>query len=82
MLSFPGGHQPRYNDFSIRAISDETLREGGERAPYGADDSRKLRLIEAITNAGVTDIDVGSGITEAAFVRNVLDAKYLMGRIP
>lgn len=82
MLSFPEGHQPRYRDFSIRAISDETLREGGERAPFGADDARKARLIEAITDAGVTDIDVGSGITEAAFVRSVLDAKHLMGRIP
>jgi 2-isopropylmalate synthase len=82
VLSFPAGHQPRYENFSIRAISDETLREGGERAPFGADDGRKARLIEAITQAGVTDIDVGSGITEASFVRSVLDAKHLMGRIP
>jgi 2-isopropylmalate synthase len=72
----------RYQDFAIRAISDETLREGGERAPFGADDGRKTRLIEAITDAGVTDIDVGSGITEASFVRSILDAKHLMGRIP
>jgi 2-isopropylmalate synthase len=82
VLSFPPGHQPRYHNFSIAAVSDETLREGGERAPFGADDARKTRLIEAITHAGVTDIDVGSGITEAGFVRSVLDAKYHLGRIP
>lgn len=82
MLTFPTGHQPRYRDFEIRAVSDETIREGCERAPYGADDRQKLRLIEAIAAAGVTDIDVGSGITEPAFVRSVLDDKYLLGRIP
>lgn len=82
MLSFPAGHRPRYRNFSIKAISDETLREGGERAPFGADDARKARLIESITQAGVTDIDVGSGLTEPAFVRSILDAKHLMGRIP
>ncbi|MDF3281366.1 MULTISPECIES: 2-isopropylmalate synthase [unclassified Gordonia (in: high G+C Gram-positive bacteria)] len=81
-LSFPAGHRPRYENFEIKAVSDETIREGGERAPFGADNHRKLRLIEAITGAGVTDIDVGSGLDEAAFVRNVLDAKHIMGRIP
>ncbi|MEC3956880.1 2-isopropylmalate synthase [Nocardia sp. CDC153] len=82
MLTFPVGHQPRYQNFSIKAISDETIREGCERAPYGAGDKGKLALIEAVTNAGVTDIDVGSGITEPAFVRSVLDDKFLVGRIP
>ncbi|MFJ4650400.1 2-isopropylmalate synthase [Nocardia sp. NPDC088792] len=82
MLTFPAGHQPRYQNFSIKAISDETIREGCERAPYGASDKGKLALIEAVTNAGVTDIDVGSGITEPAFVRSVLDDKFLVGRIP
>ncbi|MDP0396996.1 2-isopropylmalate synthase [Tsukamurella strandjordii] len=81
-LSFPTGHQARYEDFEIKAISDETIREGGERAPFGAGDDRKLRLIEAITAAGVTDIDVGSGLEEARFVRSVLDSQHLMGRIP
>ncbi|RDI62864.1 2-isopropylmalate synthase [Nocardia pseudobrasiliensis] len=82
MLSFPTGHRPRYGDFEIRAVSDETIREGCERAPFGADDRQKLRLIEAVTAAGVTDIDVGSGITEPTFVRSVLDDKFLLGRIP
>ncbi|GAB2510318.1 2-isopropylmalate synthase [Nocardia heshunensis] len=82
MLTFPTGHQPRYQNFSIKAISDETIREGCERAPYGASDQGKVALIRAVTNAGVTDIDVGSGITEPAFVRSVLDDKYLVGRIP
>lgn len=82
MLSFPSGHKPRYQDFSIKAISDETIRVGCERAPYGVSDKGKVALIEAVTNAGVTDIDVGSGITEPAFVRSVLDDKHLIGRIP
>jgi 2-isopropylmalate synthase len=82
MLTLPSGHQPRYADFRITGASDETLREGGERAPFGADNKRKLRLVEALTAAGIRDIDVGSGIGEAAFVRRILDAKLLFSRIP
>lgn len=81
MLTFPQGHTPRYRDFTIDAISDETMREGGERAPFGATDDQKIQLIRAITDAGITDIDVGSGITEASFVRALLDAQQLESTI-
>ena len=81
MLTFPQGHAPRYRDFSIDAISDETMREGGERAPFGATNDQKIQLIRAITDAGITDIDVGSGITEASFVRALLDAQQLKSTI-
>lgn len=62
MLSFPQNHTPRYTNFSIKAISDETIREGGERALFGASNADKIKLVEKITNSGITDIDVGSGL--------------------
>ena len=72
MLTFPEGHTPRYSDFSIQAISDETIREGGERALYGASDTDKIRLVEKLSQAGIKDIDVGSGMHEAEFLRKLL----------
>ncbi len=72
MLTFPAGHAPRYENFSIRAISDETIREGGERALYGASDHDKIRLVEKLSKAGIKDIDVGSGLGEARFLRKLL----------
>lgn len=75
MLTFPLNHKPRYTDFSIKAISDETIREGGERALFGASNSDKLKLVEKITNSGITDIDVGSGIKEPEFVQQLLRAQ-------
>ena len=72
MLSFPRGHMPRYSDFSVQAISDETIREGGERALYGAADADKIRLVEKLSRAGIKDIDVGSGLHEAHFLRKLL----------
>ncbi|WP_198659129.1 hypothetical protein [Nocardiopsis sp. FIRDI 009] len=78
----PYGHTPRYTDFEISGISDETMREGGERALYGADDDRKLQLIEALAAGGLRDIDLGSGLTEPRFLLRCLDAQHLLGRIP
>lgn len=72
MLSFPLHHSPRYQDFSIKTISDETIREGGERALYGASDPDKIRLVEKLSQAGIKDIDVGSGMNEANFLRQLL----------
>ncbi|MCP3424476.1 hypothetical protein NBM05_00105 [Rothia sp. AR01] len=72
MLDFPRGHRPRYRDFSLQAISDETIREGGERAIYGAADTDKIRLVEKLSQAGIKDIDVGSGLHEAQFLRKLL----------
>lgn len=81
MLTFPPNHTPRFTDFSIKAISDETIREGGERALFGASNADKLKLVEKITNSGITDIDVGSGIKEPEFVRQLLRAQDI-GDIP
>lgn len=72
MLRFPSHHSPRYHDFSIKTISDETIREGGERALYGASDVDKIRLVEKLSQAGIKDIDVGSGMHEANFLRQLL----------
>ncbi len=78
----PAGHTPRYTDFEIVGLSDETMREGGERALYGADDESKLKLIEALAEAGVRDIDLGSGLTEPKFLLRCLHSQHLLGRIP
>jgi 2-isopropylmalate synthase len=80
-LSMPSDHTPRYTDFEISGVSDETMREGGERALFGADDGRKLKLIEALSEAGIRDIDVGSGLTEPSFIHRILDDQHLLGRI-
>ncbi|WP_232663446.1 hypothetical protein [Pseudonocardia sp. TRM90224] len=81
-LDFPDQHTPRYADFEIGGVSDETMREGGERALFGADDARKLLLVEALAAAGIRDIDLGSGIAEPVFLRRCLDAKFVLGRLP
>ena len=81
MLTFPNNHQPRYGNFSIKAISDETIREGGERALFGASNPDKVKLVEQITNSGIKDIDVGSGIKEPEFVKMLLSAQD-EGKIP
>lgn len=81
-LQLPVGHEPRYADFDLVGLSDETIREGGERALFGADDDRKLALIEGLANAGIRDIDLGSGLTEPQFLRRVLDSQLLLQRIP
>lgn len=81
VLSFPPGHTPRYDNFSIRAISDETIREGGERAVYGASDHDKIRLVEKLSQAGIKDIDVGSGLSEARFLRKLLVTQESFGSI-
>jgi 2-isopropylmalate synthase len=78
----PSGHVPRYTDFEITGISDETMREGGERALYGAADNDKLQLIEALTDGGLRDIDLGSGLTEPRFLLRCLHAQHMLGRIP
>lgn len=81
MLQFPSGHETRYSNFTITAISDETIREGGERALYGAADADKIRLVEELSQAGVKDIDVGSGIDEANFLRKLLVTQSAVGSI-
>lgn len=81
-LSIPSGHTPRYTDFEIAGISDETMREGGERALYGARDDDKLRLIESLAAGGLRDIDLGSGLTEPRFLLRCLHAQHMLGRIP
>jgi 2-isopropylmalate synthase len=81
-LSLPAGYEPRYSDFEIAGVSDETMREGGERALFGSDDERKLHLVEKLAEAGIRDIDVGSGLTEPQFVKRIHAARDLFGRIP
>lgn len=34
IIKFPHNHIPRYSDFSIDGILDETLREGAERCAF------------------------------------------------
>ncbi|MGJ3405010.1 hypothetical protein [Glutamicibacter sp. Je.9.36] len=80
-LKLPAGHTPRYENFEIAGVSDETIREGLERALFGATDERKLQLVEALSDAGIRDIDMGSGIQEPKFLLRCLDAQQYFGRI-
>ena len=81
-LSMPYGHKPRFKDFDLISISDETIREGLERALFGARDEDKLALVEMIACAGIKDIDMGSGLQEAKFLLRCLNSQCLLNRIP
>jgi hypothetical protein len=35
-LTFPQEHKPRFHDFELVALVDETVREGGERCLFAA----------------------------------------------
>ncbi|WP_416828443.1 hypothetical protein [Ectobacillus polymachus] len=40
-LSFPKGHEPRYENFQLDGLLDETLREGSERCLFSIDDFKR-----------------------------------------
>ncbi|MGX9867185.1 isopropylmalate synthase [Enterobacter mori] len=61
LLKFPDNHKPRYSDFSIDGILDETLREGAERCAFSVPAKDKIPLISKILQSGVRDIVYGSG---------------------
>lgn len=60
-LSMPDGIKPRYQDFQLKGLLDETLREGAERCPFPVTPEAKIELARDILKTGVSDLVFGSG---------------------
>ena len=52
---------PRYSDFAVPRIVDETLREGVERCMFPVDSDRLFALLRRMVDAGLREFVVGSG---------------------
>ncbi|UXS00122.1 hypothetical protein [Agrobacterium tumefaciens] len=73
LLKFPDNHKPRYSDFSIDGILDETLREGAERCAFSVPAKDKIPLISKILQSGVRDIVYGSGPNDPTHLFQTID---------
>ncbi|WP_052341445.1 hypothetical protein [Salinarimonas rosea] len=71
-LSFPSGHVPRYADFELAGLLDETMREGAERCPFSVPADRKAALARRIVDTGVRDLVFGSAPTDPDLMATVL----------
>lgn len=74
-LTMPQGHEPRYGDFRIDGLMDETLREGSERCLFAVDVENRYRLVEKIVDAGVRQLMIGSGPEDPDLLARCLQAK-------
>lgn len=73
LLKFPDNHAPRYSDFNIDGILDETLREGAERCAFSVPADSKVPLISKILQSGVRDIVYGSGPNDPAHLAQTIN---------
>lgn len=71
-MNFPQGHIPRFSNFTIDGVLDETLREGSERCMFSIDTENKIPLIRNILRTGVKDIIFGSGPDDPSDIASVL----------
>lgn len=71
-MSFPADHSPRFSDFEIDGVLDETLREGSERCMFSVATGDKLPLIRSILKSGIKDLIFGSGPDDPADIAKVL----------
>lgn len=72
LLNTPSNHTPRYCDFSIDGILDETLREGAERCAFSVPAQDKVSLISKILQSGVRDIVYGSGPKDPEYLIQII----------
>ena len=71
-LTFPANHAPRFSNFSIDGLLDETLREGAERCMFSISTEKKLPLIRSILHSGIKDLIFGSGPNDPSDMAAVL----------
>jgi len=81
-LTLPKGHEPRYDNFGIEGLIDETLREGSERCLFAVDEKRRYGLAEKIVDAGVRQLMVGSGPDDPGLLARCLETKIERGGFP
>src|SRR5262245_31337774 len=65
------GAAPRYRDFTVRTIVDDTLREGLERCMFPGPVRDLYRLFRAQYDAGVRETIVGAGPGETALLERI-----------
>ncbi len=80
-LSFPSDHRPRFDNFEIDGILDETLREGSERCMFSVETEDKIPLLKSILNTGIKDVIFGSGPQDPADMATVIDQLLAAGHI-
>ncbi|GGK44115.1 isopropylmalate synthase [Salinarimonas ramus] len=71
-LSYPSGHIPRYDNFELVGLLDETMREGAERCPFSIPASRKAALTRRIVETGVRNVVFGSAPTDPDLMADIL----------
>jgi 2-isopropylmalate synthase len=62
---------PRYRDFAVRTLVDETLREGLERCMFPVPVDDLYRLFRAQHDAGIRETIVGAGPGETALLERI-----------
>lgn len=72
IMKFPEGHKPRFSDFSLDGVLDETLREGAERCMFSIPTKNKMPLIKTIIGSGIKDVIFGSGPSDPADIAETL----------
>ena len=65
------GNAPRYRDFAVRTIVDETLREGLERCMFPVPVDDLYRLFRAQHDAGIREMVVGAGPGETTLLERI-----------
>lgn len=82
ILKFPHNHIPRYSDFRIDGILDETLREGAERCAFSIPAPKKIPLISKIFQSGIRDIVYGSGPKDPTYLIQTINDIQKNGALP
>lgn len=72
-MDFPKDHLPKFANFQIDGILDETLREGSERCMFSIQTENKIPLIRKILQSGVKDIIFGSGPNDPIDMAHVIE---------
>ena len=57
----PRTAEPRYSNFSVKYLVDETLREGVERCVFATPDGDKSQLLQAMLAGGLREFVMGCG---------------------
>lgn len=81
-LAFPKGHVPRYENFQLSGLLDETMREGAERCPFSVPEERKIDLTRKIARTGVRNIVFGSAPSDPDLMARTLETLLAEGCSP
>ncbi|MDE9556001.1 isopropylmalate synthase [Xenorhabdus bovienii] len=82
LLTLPKNHKPRFSNFNIDGILDETLREGSERCPFSISTDKKIPLISNIFDTGIRDIVFGSGPNDPTDLASVIKQLTHQDKLP